>query len=75
MKTTIARLCISVMLIFAPAFAQTVKQDMKDAGTDTKNAVKATGRATKHTAGKAEHKTKHAVHKASSKIANRTAGH
>jgi ElaB/YqjD/DUF883 family membrane-anchored ribosome-binding protein len=75
MKTILTGLCISAMLLFTPAFAQSVKQDMKTAGSDTKNALKDTGRATKHTAVKVKHKTEHGVHKASSKVANKTAGH
>ena len=74
MKTTI-RLCISALLAFTPLLAQTVKQDMKNAGTDTKDALKETGKATKHSAGKVKNKTKHVVHKTSSKVANKTAGH
>jgi hypothetical protein len=75
MKTPIAGLCLSVALFFTPVFAQTVKQDMKTAGHDTKDAAKETGKATKHAAVTAKHKTKHTVHKASSKVANKTAGH
>jgi hypothetical protein len=74
MKTSI-RFCITAIIAFVPVFAQTVKQDMKDAGHETKNAVKDTGRATKHTAGKVKNKTEHAVHKGSKKVANKTAGH
>ena len=74
MKTTI-RFCIPAILAFAPLLAQTVKQDVKNAGTETKDALKETGRATKHAAGKVKTKTKHAVHKTSSEGANRTAGH
>jgi hypothetical protein len=74
MKTSI-RFCMTAILAFAPLFAQTVKQDMKNAGTETKEAVKDTGKATKHTAGKVKTKTKHAVNKTSSKVANKTAGH
>jgi hypothetical protein len=74
MKTTI-RFCITAILAFAPLLAQTVKQDMRNAGTETKDALKDTGRATKHAASKVKNKTKHAVHKTSSKVANKTAGH
>lgn len=74
MKTTI-RFCIAAIIALAPVLAQTVKQDMKNAGTETKDALKDTGRATKHAAGKVRAKTKHAVHKTSSKVANKTAGH
>ena len=74
MKTLI-RFCLPAILAVAPVLAQTAKQDMKNAGTDTKDALKDTGRATKHTASKVKTKTKHAVHKTSSKVANKTAGH
>ena len=74
MKTTI-RFCMTAILAFAPLFSQTVKQDMKNAGTETKDALKETGRATKHAAGKVKTKSKHAVHKTSSEVAKKTAGH
>ena len=66
---------MTAMLAITPAFGQTAKQDMKTAGTDTKDAAKATGHATKHAATTVKHKTKHGVHKASSAVANKTAGH
>jgi gas vesicle protein len=75
MKTTITGFCLSAALFFTPVFAQSVKQDMKTAGSDTKNAAKETGKATKHAAVTAKHKTQHTVHKASSKVADKTAGH
>lgn len=75
MKTIITGFCLSAALLFTPVFAQTVKQDMKTAGHDTKDAVKETGKATKHTAVKVKNGTQHTVHKASSKVANKTAGH
>jgi hypothetical protein len=53
----------------APQSDQSAKQDMKDAGHDTKAAAKATGRATK-TAAK---KTGHAVKKTTKKAAHKTA--
>ena len=67
--------CITAILSLAPVLAQTVKQDLKNAGTQTKQAFTTTGKAAKRTAGKVKHKTKHAVHKTSSKVANKTAGH
>jgi len=66
MKTT-PWFCITAILAVAPVLAQTVKQDLKNAGADTKHAFTATGKATKHTASKVKNKTKHAVHKTSSK--------
>jgi hypothetical protein len=74
MKTTI-QLCMTAILAIAPVLAQTVKQDLKNAGTETKHAFKETGKATKRTAGKVKNKSQHAVHKTSSKVANKTAGH
>jgi hypothetical protein len=65
MKTTI-RFCLTAILAFTPLLAQTAKQDVKNAGTKTKDALKETGRATKHAAGKVKTKTQHAVHKTSS---------
>jgi hypothetical protein len=73
--TTTIRLCISAILAIAPVLAQTVKQDLKNAGTNTKHAFKETGKATKRTASKVKNKTAHAVHTTSSKVANKTAGH
>lgn len=75
MKTTIAALCMTAAMALTPAFAQTAGQDMKNAGSDVKGAAKDTGKATKHTASKVKHKTKHTVNKASSKVADKTAGH
>lgn len=72
---TIITFCLSAILTAAPVLAQTVKQDLKTAGSDTKNAAKETGKATKRTAVKAKDKTEHVVHKGSSKVANKTAGH
>lgn len=70
----------AVILAAAPALAQTAKQDMKNAGSETKDAVKNTGKgighATKTTSKKVEKTTKSTVHKGSQKVANKTAdGH
>ena len=46
-----------------PAY-QTAGQDMKDAGTDTKNAAKSAGRGTKKAAKKTGHAVKKGAHKA-----------
>jgi hypothetical protein len=79
MKIRIASLCIAAFLAGAPGFAQTAKQDLKNAGSETKDAVKDTGKgvghATKTSASKVKHTTKHTVHKASSKVAKKTDGH
>jgi hypothetical protein len=74
MRTWITGLSVAAILAAAPVFAQTVKQDMKDAGSDVKGAAKDTGRATKKTARNVKHATKHTVHKASQKVANKTGG-
>jgi hypothetical protein len=54
------------------SFAQTAKQDAKNAGTDTKNAAKDTGRAVKHGAQTTGRKVKHGTHKAAQGAANKT---
>ena len=46
-----------------PAYQQSAGQDVKDAGTDTKNAAKSAGRATKKGATKSTHAVKKGVHK------------
>ena len=46
-------------LAFTPQDEQSPKQDMKDAGHETKNAAKDTGRATKKTTKKTGHAMKH----------------
>ena len=84
MRTRIAGFCLLAFLS-GGCFAQTVKEDMKTAGSDVKNAAKTTGsdvkgaaketgKATKHTASKVQHTTTHTVHKASQKVADKTTG-
>jgi hypothetical protein len=80
MKGTIIGLITAAILAVAPGFAQTAKQDMKNAGSATKNAAKDAGKgvghATKTTAKKVGTTTKHTVHKGSQKVANKTSdGH
>lgn len=54
-------------------FAQdTAKQDMKQAGQDTKDAAKNVGSATKKGAKKAGHTVKKGVHKGASKVEEKT---
>jgi len=48
------------------------KQEMKDAGHDTKNAVKHTGKAAKKSAKKATHKSAHQVRKGAGKVEEKT---
>ena len=50
------------------ALAQDAKQDMKNAGTETKEAAKDTGHAVKTTTKKAYHKTKRGTKKAAHKV-------
>lgn len=76
MKGTIIGLITTAILAAAPVFAQSAKQDLKNAGHETKDAVKNTGKgvghATKTTAKKVETTTKKTVHKGSEKVANKT---
>lgn len=51
---------------------ETAKQEMKDAGTDTKNAAKHTGSGIKKGTKHAYHKTKHGVHKVAAKADEKT---
>ncbi len=48
------------------------KQDMKDAGADTKDAVKKTGRATKKGTKKAAHKTAKKTKEGAAKVEDKT---
>lgn len=71
MKKTIGILAAGVLLSGLTVFAQdTAKDDMKKAGSDTKQAAKASGRAVKN-AGKGVAKgAKKGVHKAASATEN-----
>lgn len=59
---------LSVSLPSAAAFAQTAGQDMKNAGSDTKDAAKDVGHGVKKGTKKAYHKTKHGTKKVIHKI-------
>ena len=50
MKLVTLGFWLTATLATSVGFAQTAKQDIKDAGSDTKSAAKDTGRATKKTA-------------------------
>ena len=50
----------------------TAKQDIKKAGTDTKDAAKHVGSATKKGATKSTHAVKSGVHKGATKVADKT---
>ena len=54
------------------AYAQTAKEDIKDAGRSTKRAVKKTGSATKKTAKKATNATAKTVEKGAEKVKEKT---
>jgi hypothetical protein len=58
----------------APSQDSGAKQDMKDAGHETKDAVKDTGQGMKQGTKKAYHKTKHATKKAWHKTKDTTEG-
>ncbi len=74
MKRFIAWVGLSLVLLFGVSFAQDgAKQDMQDAGHETKQAAKDTGHATKKTAKKAGHKVKKGTHKAAKKVEDKTA--
>ena len=77
MKTLFA--LILTMFLAAGAWAQTTstssKQDMKDAGHDTKAAAKHTGHAVKHTTKKVIHKGAHETKKGANKVENKTDQH
>ncbi len=66
---------IAVVAVFSVAgmFAQdTAKQDMKNAGQDTKEAGKNTGKAVKKGATKSTHAVKKGVHKGATKVSEKT---
>lgn len=73
----VQRMCFSFLVIAALAgiaISQDTgaKQDMKDAGHETKDAAKDTGRATKKTAKKTGHAVKHTTKKVTHKAAEKT---
>jgi hypothetical protein len=75
MKSVLVSL-VSAGLLVVPAFTQTVGQDAKDAGHDTKTAAKKgykkSTHATKKGYKKSTHATKKGVHKAADKVADKT---
>lgn len=65
---------LSIALLIAgssaiPAYQESAGQDMKQAGTDTKNAAKDFGHGTKKAAKKSGHAVKKGTHKAASETA------
>ncbi len=78
MKRVLCKLMLAGMLsaCVAPiAFSQETqgpKQDMKDAGSDTKDAAKKTGHATKKTTKKAVHKSAKKTKEGANKVEDKT---
>ena len=73
-KTT-AALALAVFLVAMPSLAnadQSAKQDLKDAGKETKKAAVHTGRAVKKGSKKAVNKTADATEKGAAKIKEKT---
>ncbi|HEX4031370.1 MAG TPA: hypothetical protein VHX20_13455 [Terracidiphilus sp.] len=80
-KTYIPAMLLGAALLFAqtpgwsqPLTADGAKQDMKDAGHDTKDAAKDTGKGVKKGTKKAYHKTKKGTKKAWHKTKSTTKG-
>jgi succinate dehydrogenase/fumarate reductase flavoprotein subunit len=79
MKTFLRKVCFALLLlstaglVFAQSDSQSAKQDMKDAGHDTKAAAKKTGHAVKKTTKKAAHKTATKTKEGAQKVEDKTA--
>lgn len=79
MKKFLQKLCFAVLLVstagiaFAQSDSQSAKQDMKDAGHDTKNAAKKTGHAVKKTTKKTTHKAAKKTKEGARKVEDKTA--
>jgi len=72
-RRCIAWIGLSLVLLLGVSFAQdSAKQDMKDAGHETKNAAKDVGHATKKTVKKTGHTVKKGTKKATHKAAHKT---
>lgn len=65
-------LCASVAPVVIAQDTQSPKQDMKDAGSDTKDAAKKTGHATKKGTKKAVHKTAKKTKQGANKVEDKT---
>jgi len=78
-KKFLQKLCFAVLLVstagiaFAQSDSQSAKQDMKDAGHDTKNAAKKTGHAVKKTTKKTTHKAAKKTKEGARKVEDKTA--
>jgi Flp pilus assembly protein TadD len=79
MKKFLQKLCFAMLLlstagiVFAQSDTQSAKQDMKDAGHDTKQAAKKTGHAVKKTTKKTAHKTAKKTKEGAQKVEDKTA--
>ncbi|MBV9303806.1 MAG: hypothetical protein JOY62_17770 [Acidobacteriaceae bacterium] len=72
MKAAIVSLALLLGAAAIPAYQQSAGQDMKDAGTETKNAAKSAGRAAKKGATKSTHAVKKGANKAATKVSDKT---
>jgi hypothetical protein len=79
MKLLLRKLCFAALLVstagivFAQSDTGTAKQDMKDAGHDTKDAAKKTGHAVKKTTKKTTHKAAKKTKEGAQKVEDKTA--
>ena len=74
MKFTV-KIALAILLatgVHSVGFAQTAKEDIKEAGRATKNAAVKTGRATKRVAKKTVNKSAEVVEKGADKVADKT---
>jgi hypothetical protein len=74
-KLSTIALAATMLCTTAAVFAQNdsgAKQDMKNAGSETKAAAKDTGHGVKQGTKKAYHKTKKGTHKAAKKVSDKT---
>jgi hypothetical protein len=73
MRSPITKLALALLISGSSlTFAQTAKEDMKQAGSDVKGAAKNTGKATARAARTTGRKVKHTTHKAASKVEEKT---
>ena len=67
-----ASLALAGFLVAVPSFAQGAKEEVKEAGRDTKKAAVHTGRAVKKGSKKVVHKTADATEKGAEKVKEKT---
>src|SRR5438046_2906921 len=70
--STLSAGVLALGLTMVPGFAQSAKEDMKDAGHDVKDAAKSTGRATKKAAKKSVNKAADKTAQGDEKVADKT---